>query len=70
MAGTEGFAALRVGFLNPHGTVAISDDLFLAALTRFDHELLWPLGCAPRFVALHFGFIDFCHCNSANENKM
>ena len=43
MAGTEGFAALRVGFLNPHGTVAISDDLFLAALTRFEHELLKPI---------------------------
>ena len=70
MASTEGFAALRIGLLDPHGTVAISDDLFLAALTRFDHKLLRPIGCAPRFVALHFGFIDFCHCNSANENKI
>ena len=59
MAGTEGFAALRVGLLDPHGTVAISDDLFLATLTRFDHELLRPIGCAPRFVTLHFGLVDY-----------
>ena len=70
MASTEGFTAFRIGLLDPHGTVAISDDLFLAAITRFDHELLRPIGCAPRLVALHFGFIDFCNCNSANENKM
>ena len=70
MAGTEGFAALRIGLLDPHIWISVSDDLFCAALTRFDHELLWPLGCAPRLVTLHFGFIDFCHCNSANENKV
>ena len=60
MASTEGFAALRIGLFNPHGTVAISDDFFCAALTRFDHELFWPLGCAPRFVTLHFRLVD-CH---------
>ena len=60
MASTEGFAALRIRLLDPHGTVAISDDLFLAALTPFDHKLLWPLGCTPRFVTLHFGLVD-CH---------
>ena len=70
MAGTEGFAAFRIRLLDPHGTVAISDDLFLAAFTRFNHELLSTIRCAARFVALHFGFIDFCHCNSANENKV
>ena len=61
MAGTEGFAALRVGLLNPHGTVAISDDLFLAALTRFDHELLRPIGCAAGLVAFHLRLIDLRH---------
>jgi hypothetical protein len=57
MSGTKGFTALRVALLDGHIWIAISDDLFLAALTRFDHKLLRPVWSAAGLVAFHLTFI-------------